>query len=377
MYLRLLRFLRCPDCNGPLQLEAAEPAGTDEDGEVSRGLLRCSESHWFPIIRGIPRLLPDALMEHRDELEGLINDATSPEVQELRTRLSSAEAAARQYDRRTRENFTREWEHHQLGDPTWGIELDDRVQRYFLDAIRIPRAELAGKVMLDAGCGNGSQSVAYTEFGLEVIAIDISSGVERGEAFRHTYSRAQADKVHFVQADLQAPPVAPGSIDLIHSAGVLHHTPDTKRTFDTLCGLLRDEGTFYVWLYKYEPIVTPVVNSIRKASTRLSAARFSLMAKVLAEPFRLFCATVNTLGIRSYPPLSRREAALALMDIFGAPYAHYHTPEEVAQWFEAEGFGEPWGCNETRRGFGMCGRRKAADQRAPVPEVKEEVGQAV
>ena len=33
--------------------------------------------------------------------------------------------------------------------------------------------------MLDAGCGNGSQSVAYTALGLEVIAVDLSSDWKR------------------------------------------------------------------------------------------------------------------------------------------------------------------------------------------------------
>jgi hypothetical protein len=54
---------------------------------------------------------------------------------------------------------------------------------------------------------------------------------------------------------------------------------------------------------------------------------------------------------------SRREAALALMDIFGAPYAHYHSFDEVARWYGSEGFDEIWGCNDGRRGFGVCGRR--------------------
>ena len=54
------------------------------------------------------------------------------------------------------------------------------------------------------------------------------------------------------------------------------------------------------------------------------------------------------------------EAALALMDIFGAPYAYYHSYDEVFGWYQAEGFGEVWPCNDGRRGFGVCGRDGAA-----------------
>jgi len=57
-----------------------------------------------------------------------------------------------------------------------------------------------------------------------------------------------------------------------------------------------------------------------------------------------------------YPTMSNREAALSLMDIFGAPYAHYHSYGEVEGWFRAEGFTEVWGTNDGRRGFDVAGR---------------------
>jgi hypothetical protein len=64
--------------------------------------------------------------------------------------------------------------------------------------------------------------------------------------------------------------------------------------------------------------------------------------------------------------MTRREAALALMDIFGAPYAHYHSFAEVSDWFRTEGLDEVWTCNETRRGFGVCGRRSSEVESDPV-----------
>jgi SAM-dependent methyltransferase len=170
------------------------------------------------------------------------------------------------------------------------------------------------------------------------------------------YQGADPTKVHFIQADLQNPPLTPASLDLIHSAGVLHHTADTHKTFRTLCRLLRPGGTFYVWLYKYERSVTPAVNSIRNITTRIPGELFAKLARVMAPPFIGFCVLSNALGIRQYSRVNRREAALALMDIFGAPYAHYHSLDEVADWYRREGFREIWSCNNGRRGFGVCGR---------------------
>ena len=93
------------------------------------------------------------------------------------------------------------------------------------------------------------------------------------------------------------------------------------------------------------------MNSIRAVSTKISPANFARLADVMAVPFIGFCKTVNALGIRDWPAMNKREAALALMDIFGAPYAYYHSYDEVFGWHKAEGFGEVWPCNDGRRGF--------------------------
>jgi uncharacterized protein YbaR (Trm112 family)/SAM-dependent methyltransferase len=355
MYLRLLDFLRCPSCQSGLESIVLE-SGPDVDGsEITSGFLQCvKREHWFPIVDGIPRMLPDAVQEHWETLRTQMPQPPPESLRPLIDTLNSHQAIS--YHRQTRENFSHEWDNHELAGATWGMQLSDRVQWFFLDPLRIPAGELRGKVMLDAGCGNGSQSVAYTALGLEVIAIDLSSGLEHGHAYRHLHVGAIPERVHFVQADLQHPPLGPASVDIIHSAGVLHHTPDTLQTFRALHPLLRPGGTFYVWLYKHEKWVTPVVNSIRALTTRIRPKGFARISQLMAVPFIVFCKTVNALGIRSYGNFTRREAALALMDIFGAPYAYYHSFDEVAGWYNAAGFTEVWPCNDGRRGFGVCGR---------------------
>lgn len=335
--------------------------GSQSD-EILTGLLHCSSDHWFPVVRGIPRMLADALAEHWPTVEDALR---FPELAELRERVETSMQGrtAMRYDRRTGEAFSLEWEHHVPGDRTWGMDVDDRVRWFFSEPIHIPPDELQGMVMLDAGCGNGSQSVAYTELGLEVVALDLSAGLEHGQAFRHLRPTAHPDKVHFVQGDLLSPPFGEETFDLIHSAGVLQATPDTEATFRGVCRLLRPGGTFYVWVLKPEPIVTPVVNGLRAITTRLAPRTFARVAQAMAPPFQVFCRATNRLGIRSYPALNRREAALALMDIFGAPYAHCHTFDELADWYTTEGFDEFWPCNEGRRGIGICGRKRAEPPR--------------
>jgi ubiquinone/menaquinone biosynthesis C-methylase UbiE len=331
-------------------------ASSEVDHEVREALLTCSQGHWFPVVRGIPRMLPDSLQEHWATVEPLLSRLPPDRAESVRGGISPDAGA---YDRRTKENFSLEWDFHEVGDATWGIELDERVRKYLLDPIGVPRAELPGKVLLDAGCGNGSQSVAYTELGLEVIALDLSSGLEHGLKFLERRPDADPKLVHFVQGDLQHPPLADGCVDIIHSAGVLHHTPDTLGTFRRLCRVLKPGGTFYIWLYKREEGVTTVVDSLRKVTTRMRPATFARVAQVMAPPFQAFRYVANAVKWRAYPPTTRRESALALMDIFGAPHAHAHSFPEVTAWYEQEGFTTVWPCNDDRRGFGACGRLPA------------------
>lgn len=354
MLERLLDILRCPECRGGLEMTTLESDGN----EIFTGILHCPDKHFYPIYKGIPRMLPNSLSDYWPEIANSIPDPPPPVVSEILSNKSfTAEGAA--FDRPTMANFSNEWDNHDIGGRTWTMELNDRVRWFFLEPIRIPKEDLKGKLLLDAGCGNGSQSVAYTEFGLEVVALDLSTGLEKGHAFRNIHEKAKPEKVHFVQADLQKPPLAPESFDIIHSAGVLHHTSDTHKSFLGLRPMLKPGGTFFIWLYKYEKIVTPIVNYMRAVTTRIPAPAFAKIADVMSVPFIGFCWSVNKLGIRQYQTPSRREAALAVHDIFGAPFAHYHDLEEVSEWYMSAGFEEVWGCNDGRRGFGACGRLPA------------------
>ncbi len=347
MQRRALEFLRCPLCTSQVQL--SEDGDGEPAAEVWTGTLVCSRGHRFPIVGGIPRLLPDPVHAGADG---------------SRTRASLAGGGPAPAVRRTLESFSREWAKQSVADRTWYTDLRARVEGVFLEALRIPLDELAEMVVLDAGCGNGNQSVAYSEFVRDVIAIDLSTGVELGQQFRaqaeQHWPGARPERVHFVQADLNSPPLAPASMDIIHSLGVLHHTPDTYASFKSLVTLLRPGGTLYVWVYRYEPVVTPLLKALRAITTRLPVAVLDKLTQVMALPFVGLTRLLDRSNLRSYPSMSRQEAAVGLMDVFGPPYAHYHSVSEVGDWFRSSGFEDIWTCTEVRRGFAVCGRLKSA-----------------
>lgn len=331
---RLLSLLRCPRCRGvfaavPSGALPARPAlrGTP-GGPISEGNIRCLAcGAEAPIRGGIPRLL----------------ELTQPRVASV--------------DEHTRTAFSLEWALHRPEDGTWGMTIEERTRWYFLGGVGLSPEEARGLTVLDAGCGNGSSTLGMARLGAFAVGLDQSSGLDKAVEYLTPADRGLA--LSYVQGNLMDAPFAPASFDVVFSAGVLHHTPDTRQAFLALAPLVKPGGRYYVWLYRREPYVTAIVDTMRFFTTRLPHARFGQLAWAMAPAFRLFTRLANASGVRSYRPMSRQAAALALHDIFGAPTAHSHTYEEVCAWYEEAGFARPRLVGLERRGFGACGRRSA------------------
>jgi ubiquinone/menaquinone biosynthesis C-methylase UbiE len=97
---------------------------------------------------------------------------------------------------------------------------------------------LAGKRVLDYGCGHGMASVVLARRGARVTAFDLSAGY-LAEAAR----RALANEVdvELVQADGERLPFAGGSFDRVWGNAVLHHL-DAGRAARELWRVLRPGG---------------------------------------------------------------------------------------------------------------------------------------
>lgn len=332
----LLDMLRCPGCGARFKVEDAVEKlapplapgfGATDDREVTSGTLVCAGcGSGAPIRNGIPRLV------------------------ELNAR------GRVQVDEHTRTSFSFEWKLHRPEDGTWGMTVDERTKWYFLNGVGLQLDEVPGLRVLDAGCGNGSSTLGIARLGALCVGIDLSTGLEKVTEYLTESDRGLA--ALYVQGNLVDAPFAPETFDVVFSAGVLHHTPDTRRAFLALAPLVKPGGRFYVWLYRHERLVTPIVNTLRVGTTRLPPRMFLAVALAMAPAFQLFTWTMNATGIRQYRRMSWRASALALLDIFGARYAHTHTYEEVTRWYLAEGFDAPRLCGLERRGFGVCGRKR-------------------
>src|SRR6266545_300138 len=104
----------------------------------------------------------------------------------------------------------------------------------------------AGRVVLEIGCGIGTDGARFLEGGASYVGSD-SSGVAVRTA------RATFDLLGLpgavLAADATAVPVRTASVDVVYSNGVLHHVPDTRGAVDEIHRVLRPGGRCVVMLY--------------------------------------------------------------------------------------------------------------------------------
>lgn len=342
MKKELLSYLACIECKGDL---GVEPAKT-EDGEIMDGTLRCKEcGATYPIVRGIPHILPASLRVDKKE---------------------------------TADAFGWEWQEFR--------ELHDSSATYrkqFLDWVYpIKPGFFEGKVVLDAGCGMGRFTQTATQFGAKtVIGVDLSEAVESAfERVRHM------PNAHIVKGDIYNLPFKP-VFDFVFSIGVIHHLPDPEEGFVTLTRFVKPGGAMFAWVYGYENngwirnFADPVrINFSSRLPRRvlyyLSMAITLAMQPVLKGVYLPVASVPALKRLGRYLPYRSYLTWLArfgfrhnhhvVFDHMVAPTAFYIKREEFASWFERAGLQDVAIIPRNRnswRGFG----RKPAPVKAKAP----------
>lgn len=288
------------------------PSGGDQSEDLKQGELACPAGcGTYPIEQGVPRLLPE---------------------------LGRGEGGRRECQDRTRQSFGAQWDLHQQSDleTTWGVTVEERVD-VVLHELNWRPDELRGKVILDAGCGNGTLSAALAERGATVVALDLSESVFRAEATL-THPR-----LHFVQGNLFFPPLRSQVFDAIYSCGVFHHTPDTRRCFDALVRTLKPHAMsrYFVWLYaKRSRLFNATVEHAMKITRRLPSGVLVPTCVALAGPVEAASRACTAVGWTEDAPRSLRDRAVQLHDLLSPAYVWYHTFGEAEGWAREQGFGE-------------------------------------
>ncbi len=301
-----LGLLRCPVCSGTLALTARELA---DDGHALEGTLSCAScTTAYPLTRGVPRLIPDAVLA------------------------SATETAAR---------FGKQWRRF------------DHVEPYHEEWFRRWIAPLGpddfrGRVVLEGGCGKGRHTLAVSSWGAAaVVALDLGDSVD--VTFAHTRGR---ENVHVVQGDLAAPPVA-RVFDVAFSVGVLHHLPDPRGGFDALCRQLRPGGRVAIWVYGRESNewIVRFVDPLRtRVTSRLPAELLYWLTLPPSAALYGACQLTRAPGLGARLPyreyltqlasVPRREVHNIVYDQLVPPLAVYLAEAEVRAWFDRPGLAE-------------------------------------
>ena len=138
----------------------------------------------------------------------------------------------------------KEYKKTQLDSYTGSPTSESRLNRCLGDELK---DNLAGKVVLEAGCGAGRFTEILLKKGATVISSDLSSAVEvNAENF------PVSDKHLVIQADINNMPFADESFDVVICLGVIQHTADTEKTIEDLYKLVKKGGSLVIDHYYYD-----------------------------------------------------------------------------------------------------------------------------
>jgi SAM-dependent methyltransferase len=291
MHQELLQLLVCPDCHTSF----TQQPGVDIVGD---GLLTCGSGHEFAVEHGVPRFV-------RHQLDADQN--------------------------RTRESFGHEWT---VRYPQHGHTDEERQAErdIFLEYTRTVPSDFRGKLVLDAGCGNGRYARLASDWGARVVAVDISSAVDVAQ--RKIGDRPGVD---VIQADLFRLPFRPETFDIVYSVGVLHHTPDARGAFASIQPLVKRGGFFSIFIHGQGNRVLHATNlALRRLTAKRSYAatwRFSQLLTVIGKVL----VSIPFAGPMLY--LMGRQVVYFSPDLhnnfdhYSAGFTSFHRKDEIRGWY--------------------------------------------
>jgi SAM-dependent methyltransferase len=273
---------------------------------------------------------------------------------------------------RTKVAYNLQWNRFRILRP-------DEDRATFANRTRLSTADLAGKVVLDGGCGMGRYLRITSEMAPALlVGIDLSGAVVAARELTVDHTA-----IAIVQGDLLHPPFSPGSFDHIYSIGVLDHTPDPRAAFLRLAALLKPGGRIAIWIYRRErPAVERIMNVHRAVSTRLPLGLLMVLSRwtaliggwkrrLLASRFWLVqragvALHLLTIGVSMHPDPEVR--VCDTLDWYAPRYLSRHTTSEVNGWFQEAGLTEIVDLSEGQEfyhegqghGVNLAGRRPVA-----------------
>jgi ubiquinone/menaquinone biosynthesis C-methylase UbiE/uncharacterized protein YbaR (Trm112 family) len=205
MQNKLLEILVCPKCHGSLDCRAEK---VEVNGDIIEGALFCIDcKNEYQITSGIPRFVK------------VDNYASS---------------------------FGYQWNLFRKEQIDFHNGTNLSAKRFWSETCWSKKA-LAGKWILDAGCGAGRFLDPASQSEAEVVGIDISNAIDAAKE-----NLTGRRNVHFVQASIYELPFKDGAFDDCYCIGVIQHTPDPLKTLECLPRVVKENGEIAVTIYPNE-----------------------------------------------------------------------------------------------------------------------------
>ena len=232
------------------------------------------------------------------------------------------------------ESFSFEWHSHprtQL-DSTTSRESEETFQA----KTGLRPEDVAGRLVLDVGCGMGRFADVVSRWGGQVVGVDLSLAVEAAHA-----NLGGRGNVRIMQADLFRLPFQPGTFDTVYSIGVLHHTPDCEKAFRQLVPFVRPGGRLCVWVYGTMGPWDRFARLYRRVTVRMPRRLLHALCHA-AVPWYYLCRLplVGPLLWTLFPISLHPNPDWRVLDTFdwySPRYQSLHTFPEVYRWFRSEG----------------------------------------
>lgn len=353
MDLSLLHLLRCPVTRSALQIQVISKSKkkfeVKEQEIISEGILFAEHDWFYPVINGVPRLIVEAFQDYAAFFEKHLHDYQLRKSG-LKHNYNDLIRYVVNKNQRTKESFSQGWGifNHE-SDRTWNEDRDGMLRR-FLKEVDETEAALEGKLIFDAGCGNGVLDQLIAGKKAIAVGMDFSKSIEK--AFESN-DRAGA---FFIQGDVQFPPVEFNRFDIVHCSGVLHHTNNTELSFSCLAPCVKPGGKFSVWLYHpRKNFIHKSFNLIRKITSRFNTRVQYYLYSVSVFPLSVI---VNRLKGNQK---NKREIMVDIPDWFSPEFRWEHTHDEVSGWFKKRNYSTVKITTTDIFGFNITGRKNTTD----------------
>jgi 2-polyprenyl-3-methyl-5-hydroxy-6-metoxy-1,4-benzoquinol methylase/uncharacterized protein YbaR (Trm112 family) len=320
-----LQYYCCPITQQQLELTILKKSTKTLDGievEIIEEGILTSAVCFYPIIKGIPRLIVEAVIDYRNFLQQHIEDFEVKEKALLNTYGNIINTAVKK-NKRTKESFKFEWTFFNYDkDKTWNAAPEKMFDRFLAETDEV-KTSLHNKLILDVGCGNGLLDGFIANEHAKVIAFDFSLSIEKA------FEQNTNSNVIFVQADVQYPPFKKNIFDIVQASGILIHTNNTKNSFNCLTPLVKPNGKLSCWLYHpRKDFIHNTFNFIRRLTSKLPLILYAIF---------LFPISFIIKKLKGNKQNSR-EMMVDILDWMTPEYRWEHTPDEATSWFIKNNF---------------------------------------